>query len=55
MKKCNVKKCIHSKKTEKVSKKNRHNLLYYCSKFEQNFDPDVIRSCDLYEVKDVQE
>ena len=48
MKQCNVKKCIHSKETDKVSKKNHKNLLYYCEEMEQNLDPDVVRSCELY-------
>ena len=54
MKQCNVKKCIHSEITDKISKKNRKNLLYHCEEFDQNFDPDVIRACNLYkESKDV--
>lgn len=49
MKQCNVKKCIHSEITDKISKKNHKNLLYHCDEFDQDFDPDTIRACNLYE------
>ncbi len=49
MKQCNVKKCIHAKKTDKISKKNRNNFLYHCDEFDANYDPEVIMACELYE------
>lgn len=54
MKQCNVEKCIHAEKTDKISKKNRNNFLYHCDEFDANYDPEVIKACELYkENKDV--
>ncbi len=49
MKQCNVKKCVHSEKTDKISKKDCNNFLYHCDEFDANYDPDVIKACELYE------
>lgn len=53
MKICDLKKCISSTLTDKVSKKNRRNMYYFCSEMEQNFDPDTIKYCDLMATEEV--